>query len=40
LSIDVEQLVAYAHKNGLEDPFFRRKVKCIIDTYQTIPYKL
>jgi len=24
LSIDIEQLVAYAHKNGLEDPFFKR----------------
>jgi len=24
IEIDIEQLVAYAHKNGLDDPFFRR----------------
>jgi len=24
IEIDIEQLVAYTHKNGLEDPFFRR----------------
>jgi len=24
IEIDIQQLVAYAHKNGLEDPFFIR----------------
>jgi len=24
IKIDIEQLLAYARKNGLEDPFFRR----------------
>ena len=24
IEIDIEQLLAYARKNGLEDPFFRR----------------
>ena len=32
IEIDIEQLLAYAHKNGLEDPFFRRLklIVCLI----------
>jgi len=29
IEINIEQLVAYAHKNGLEDSFFRR-IKLIV----------